>query len=118
MADAYQSLGLEHGASGEKIDAAYRRLVRRYPPELNPRRFAEIKQAYEFLRSYERRMREAKDDFPDSLALLFPPIDASLGPPPDPPEPLTPADWERFLDPLREEAIRTIVANGLADRSE
>jgi curved DNA-binding protein CbpA len=105
MNEAYSILGLEPGASDDEVNAAYRRMVRRYPPELNPRRFARIKQAHELLSSYERRMREAQADLERAIEMLYPPVTVTLVPPPEPPPPLTAADWRPLLRRLREQAI-------------
>jgi curved DNA-binding protein CbpA len=49
--EALKDLNLPETASGEDIENAYRRLVRRYPPEFNPERFQRIDEAYRFLTS-------------------------------------------------------------------
>lgn len=57
----YVTLGVRHGASAGEIKRAYRRLARRFHPELNPGnedaalRFQQIAQAYETLVDPERR---------------------------------------------------------------
>jgi molecular chaperone DnaJ len=61
--DLYVILGLPHGASDADIKRAYRRLARRYHPDINPgdrtaeARFRQILQAYETLIDPERRHR-------------------------------------------------------------
>jgi len=61
--DLYVILGLEHGASQSEIKRAYRRLARRYHPDINPgdrtaeARFRQILEAYETLIDPERRSR-------------------------------------------------------------
>ena len=61
--DLYVILGLEHGASESDIKRAYRRLARRYHPDINPgdrtaeARFRQILEAYETLMDPERRSR-------------------------------------------------------------
>jgi molecular chaperone DnaJ len=61
--DLYVILGLEHGASESEIKRAYRRLARRYHPDINPGdrtaedRFRQILEAYETLIDPERRSR-------------------------------------------------------------
>ena len=48
----YEVLGVPHGASEEEIKAAYRRLAKRYHPDLNPgdptaaQKMNEVNQAY------------------------------------------------------------------------
>ena len=61
--DFYVILGLEHGATESEIKRAYRRLARRYHPDINPgdrtaeARFRQILEAYETLIDPERRSR-------------------------------------------------------------
>jgi molecular chaperone DnaJ len=59
--DYYEILGLPRGASQEDVKKAFRRLARRYHPDVNPNdpeaeaRFKEIARAYEVLRDSRRR---------------------------------------------------------------
>ena len=46
----YEVLGLPVGASGEEIKKAYFRLVRKHSPESDPKKFQEIRHAYEELK--------------------------------------------------------------------
>lgn len=101
MEDPYEVLGLVPGAGREEIDRAYRALVRRYPPELNPGRFARIHGAYDRLRSFERAMEEVYRSPEAGLESLFPVPRLSLRPLGPPPEPLRPQDLEPLLRPLR-----------------
>jgi molecular chaperone DnaJ len=61
--DLYILLGVEHGASESEIKRAYRRLARRYHPDINPgdrtaeARFRQILEAYETLIDPDRRSR-------------------------------------------------------------
>lgn len=61
--DLYVILGLPHGASDAEIKRAYRRLARRYHPDINPgdrmaeARFRQILEAYETLIDPDRRHR-------------------------------------------------------------
>ena len=61
--DYYQVLGIERGATEEKVRQAYRRLARKYHPDLNPRdrtaeeKFKEINEANEVLSDPEKRKR-------------------------------------------------------------
>jgi molecular chaperone DnaJ len=63
MIDFYVILGLEHGATESDIKRAYRRLARRYHPDINPgdrmaeARFRQILEAYETLIDPDRRSR-------------------------------------------------------------
>ena len=61
--DLYVLLGLHHGASDAEIKRAYRRLARRFHPDINPgdraaeARFRQILEAYETLIDPDRRHR-------------------------------------------------------------
>ena len=61
--DLYVILGLQHGASDSEIKRAYRRLARRFHPDINPgdrmaeARFRQILEAYETLIDPDRRSR-------------------------------------------------------------
>ena len=61
--DLYVVLGIPHGATESDIKRAYRRLARRYHPDINPgdrlaeQRFRQILEAYETLIDPARRSR-------------------------------------------------------------
>jgi DnaJ-class molecular chaperone len=61
--DYYAILGVPRGADEKEIKKAYRRLARKYHPDLNPgdkeaeRKFKEINEAYEVLSDPEKRKR-------------------------------------------------------------
>ena len=64
--DYYETLGLERGASQDDIKKAYRRLARRYHPDVSDApdaeaRFKEVGEAYEVLKDPEKRA--AYDEF-------------------------------------------------------
>ena len=50
MQDPYTTLGLEYNAEESEIRERYLELVRRYPPEHEPAKAAEIRAAYDSLR--------------------------------------------------------------------
>ena len=58
----YRILGLESSAPSDEIRMAYKRLVRKYHPDLHPddekiqRVFGEIKEAYEVLGDLDKRL--------------------------------------------------------------
>ncbi len=57
--DPYVVLGVSKGSNDEMIRAAYIDAVRRYPPEQDGQRFAEIQQAWEMLKDRRSRLRHA-----------------------------------------------------------
>jgi curved DNA-binding protein CbpA len=109
MDDPYKVLGVAPGASREEIGQAYRTLVRRFPPELNPGRFARIQHAYELLRSYERAMEEAYQAPDAALEALFPPPQIVLRPLAEAPGPLDAQDLEPFLQLLRRAELERLL---------
>jgi DnaJ-class molecular chaperone len=50
ISDPYQVLGIDISADTQQIRARYLALVREFPPERAPEKFAEIRAAYEALR--------------------------------------------------------------------
>lgn len=60
LSDPYQVLGIDANADTEQIRARYLALVREFPPEHAPEKFAEVRAAYDALRdpvvSLERRL--------------------------------------------------------------
>lgn len=114
MDDAYRVLGIEPGATGEQIGRAYRTLVRRYPPELNPERFARIHRAYELLSSLVRVMEEAQKTPEATLDALFPAPAVSLRPAAPGPAPVQPEDAEPLLRPLRRALIERVLHEAFA----
>lgn len=60
--DHYEVLGVPRGASGEEIQQAYRRLARRYHPDINhdpgaEEKFKEVNEAYQVLSDPDTRRR-------------------------------------------------------------
>lgn len=60
--DYYEILGVERGATQEQIQAAYRKLARKYHPDVNKspdaeEKFKRLNEAYEVLRDPEKRRR-------------------------------------------------------------
>jgi curved DNA-binding protein CbpA len=57
MSDPYAVLGVPEEADDEAIRQRYLELVRQFPPEQHPERFAAVRAAYERLRDVDRRVR-------------------------------------------------------------
>lgn len=58
--DYYEVLGLSKGASKEEINSAYRKLAKKYHPDINkdpkaPEQFREVQEAYDVLKDDEKR---------------------------------------------------------------
>ncbi len=113
MDDPYKVLGLEPGAGGERIGQAYRALVRRFPPELNPERFARIQRAYELLRSLARAMEEVRRMPEEALDALFPAAQIRLRPLDDASDSLQPQDLEPLLRALRRALLERLLRESL-----
>src|SRR3954451_2665639 len=56
MSDPYETLGLPRHADEAEIRRRYLELVREFPPDRAPERFAEVRKAYEDVRDPSRRL--------------------------------------------------------------
>ncbi len=63
MDDAFEVLGLTHDALESEIRQRYLELVRAFPPEQAPDRFAAVHAAYQSLRDPEARLSKQLFDF-------------------------------------------------------
>ncbi|HEX3554940.1 MAG TPA: J domain-containing protein [Thermoanaerobaculia bacterium] len=109
METPHDVLGLPASATAEEVTRAYRKLVRRYPPELAPEQFARIHRAYQLLTSLERRMAVARTAPEETIDQLFPPPATTLKAPPPPPPALTERDLEPLLAPCRRVRLSRIL---------
>jgi curved DNA-binding protein CbpA len=57
MSDPYEVLGLPADSDDEAIRRRYLELVRQFPPEHQPQRFAAVRAAYEALHDLDTRLR-------------------------------------------------------------
>src|SRR5438132_13410350 len=57
MTDAYTILGLPADSDDETIRRRYLELVRQFPPEHHPQKFAEVRAAYDQLKDFNTRLR-------------------------------------------------------------
>jgi curved DNA-binding protein CbpA len=57
MVDPYSVLGVEPDADDETVRRRYLELVREFPPERHPERFASVRGAYERLKDLDARVR-------------------------------------------------------------
>jgi curved DNA-binding protein CbpA len=57
MADPYQVLNLPADSDDETIRRRYLELVRQFPPERHPEKFAAVRAAYDSLRDLDTRLR-------------------------------------------------------------
>jgi curved DNA-binding protein CbpA len=73
MTDPYEVLGLDRDADETAIRKRYLELVRQYPPDRDPQRFGEIREAYEKLRDPAERMNALLFDLKstDSMDIIL-----------------------------------------------
>jgi hypothetical protein len=70
----YKTLGLQEGASKEEVKKAYRRLAKRYHPDLNPNgreRFKEILEAYEVIRGVRKVKTPPKQPSEEEIVRFY-----------------------------------------------
>ncbi len=114
METPHTVLGVPATATAEEITRAYRKLVRRYPPErLAPEQFARVHHAYQLLTSLERRMEAARRSPEETLDQLLA-VPVTLKEPPSPPPPLTEQDLEPILAPLRRALLLRLLRQSFA----
>ncbi len=94
--DFYERLGLDRNATPEEIKRAYRKLARRYHPDVSDEadaeaRFKDVQEAYDVLGDEEKR--RAYDELGNSWQQGQP-----FEPPPDWQDAFTAADGQRFSD--------------------
>ncbi len=106
-------LGVPATAGVDEITRAYRKLARRYPPELAPEQFARIHRAYQLLTSLERRMEAVRNAPEEALDQLFAAPAVLLDPPP-PPE-LAERDLEPLLTPFRRVLLARLLRESFAE---
>lgn len=106
-------LGLPASATTEEITRAYRKLARRYPPELAPEQFARVHHAYQLLTSLELRMEAAQKNPEETLDQLFS-VSAALKPPPAAPPPLAGHDLEPIFAPFRRALLLRLLQESFA----
>ena len=108
IADQYRVLGLRKGASFDDVKASYRKLARRYHPDINPNnqrakdRFIRVTQAYETLVD----ILQPEDDSESSPAT---PVSASTATHPSPnpyPPPPSPVQVNHRLSELEQRLKR------------
>jgi curved DNA-binding protein CbpA len=115
METPHAILGLPAMAGAEEITRAYRKLVRRYPPELAPQQFSRIHRAYQILTSPERRMEAARTAPEETIDQLFPVPEMTLRGLPPPPPLLSMRDLEPVFVPFRRARLARILREAFAD---
>src|SRR6478672_7359357 len=80
MGDPYATLGVDRSADEAEVRRRYLELVREFPPDRAPERFAEVRAAYDELRDPARRLaaRLFRTSTSDSLDALIADVRARL----------------------------------------
>ena len=80
MLDPFATLGLEPGVAQETLRRRYLTLVRQFPPDREPRRFAEIRVAYDRLRDPVAYLKDRlfKVETDDSIGAVLTEVQTSL----------------------------------------
>lgn len=118
METPHAVLGLAPSATAEEITRAYRKLVRRYPPELALQQFARVHRAYELLTSPALRMEAARTAPEEAIDQLFPEPQVTLKPPAPPPPPVTAEDLEPLLTPYRRVLLTRLLRGSFGGGSD
>jgi curved DNA-binding protein CbpA len=69
MSDPYKVLDVPHNADEAAIRQRYLELVRQFPPDRFPERFAEVRAAYDDLRDPVTRLKNQIFEFNDSESI-------------------------------------------------
>jgi tetratricopeptide (TPR) repeat protein len=91
LADCYRLLGLTYGASTSEVKASYRRLARKYHPDVNPgdkfahEKFIVVTEAYKFLLSAVNSPENERLSTPSqAVSVRSEPQEAKVSPSPPP----------------------------------
>src|SRR5215472_6862590 len=125
--DYYRILEISRKATAREIRRAYRRLVQKYHPDLNPaseaaaQKFREIQEAYEVL--FDPRKRKAYDHYGPGFGRRCPAKSVEQTGPPSDPAPQSPSDfsqrnsrWDFATGPVRSERTWALAITALGGR--